>query len=543
MGNPDPLGRAARGIPLALAAAAACIYLLAASGRDFWAPDEPDFAQAVREMNERGSWLLPYQNGVPYSEKPALFYWAMAATTPFTGWDVRPLALRVPSALSGAFLVFGASALALWRGGRREALLAGAATAVAPIVFWQGQFLQIDAMFSALLLAAFLCQILVEEDPQRAGRWRLGFQLILPLAILAKGPLALVLTGLFALVRCAARRSLRPILDLGPLRGALLSVVVVVPWYFFAARAGGPEYAHDLIVRQNWTRFFEGFDHVWPWWFYFESIWGDFSPWTLPALLAPLVLWREGIFSRRPELASAAQAAAAVFVFLSSSQSKQGKYLLVAYPVASCLLAAAVVAVERRRDAGWKLLAFLRGYTVFAAVLVAAAAIALFPIARAKAAQFSPVVPYVAVPLVVGGLGTAAVVVRRRKEAVPGLLALAATVAAGEAAAGAALFPAIDPVKTGRAFYERIAPRVSHGEPLGYFGQTYRCYPILVLRRRTAHLKDEEQLASWVRSTPGALVLADRSESRHWTDPLLHSLVVVDQGPVGGDVAQLLARP
>ena len=27
--------------------------------RDLWAPDEPDFAQCVREMRERGSWLLP----------------------------------------------------------------------------------------------------------------------------------------------------------------------------------------------------------------------------------------------------------------------------------------------------------------------------------------------------------------------------------------------------------------------------------------------------------------------------------------------------
>ena len=251
MSSPDPLGPASRGLPLLLAAAAACLYLVAASGRDFWSPDEPDFAQAVREMNERGSWLLPYQNGVPYSEKPVLFYWAMAATTPFTGWDVRPAALRLPSVLSGAFLVWAAAAFALWRGGRREALLAGSATAVAPIVFWQGHFLQIDAMFSALLLGALLCQVLVEEDRERAPRWRLLFQLLLPLAILTKGPLALVLTGLFALVRCAVTRSPRPVRDLGPVRGALVAVALVVPWYVLAARSGGPEYAHDLIVRQN----------------------------------------------------------------------------------------------------------------------------------------------------------------------------------------------------------------------------------------------------------------------------------------------------
>ena len=139
-------------VPLWLAAAAAALCLLAAAGRDFWAPDEPDFAEHVREMLERRSLLLPYENGKPYSEKPIFYYWAMAATTPFTGGDVSPLGTRVPSALAAAVLVFGAAALAGRRGGEKEALLAGAATAVAPIVFWQGQYVQVDAVFSCLLM-------------------------------------------------------------------------------------------------------------------------------------------------------------------------------------------------------------------------------------------------------------------------------------------------------------------------------------------------------------------------------------------------------
>jgi len=55
----------------------ALLMLLIVPMRDLWAPDEPDFAQCVREMRERGSWLLPYLNGLPYSEKPILFYWLM----------------------------------------------------------------------------------------------------------------------------------------------------------------------------------------------------------------------------------------------------------------------------------------------------------------------------------------------------------------------------------------------------------------------------------------------------------------------------------
>jgi hypothetical protein len=123
------------------------------------------------------------------------------------------------------------------------------------------------------------------------------------------------------------------------------------------------------------------------------------------------------------------------------------------------------------------------------------------------------------------------------------MFALAATVAAGELAAGAVIFPAIDTLKTGRPFYERLRPRVSHGEPLAYFGETFHCYPILVLRRKTEHFRDDSALADWVERTHGALVLADASERRRWTDRRLSGLVVLDRQRVGGDEAQLLGRP
>src|ERR1035438_570166 len=260
-------------IPLLLAAAAAVLYLVAAAGRDFWAPDEPDFAEHVREMLEHRSLLLPYENGKPYSEKPILFYWAVAATTPLSGGDVKPFATRLPSVLAGAALVFCAAAFAGRRGGEREALVAGAATAVAPIVFWQSQFLQVDALFSCLLMLSLVSVFFLEGEEGRGTRWLWVLRVSIALAVLTKGPLAIAIVGLVVLTRCATARSLRLLGRLQPLRSIFVFLLLVVPWYFFAARAGGPAYAYDLVVNQNWNRFFRAFDHIQPWWFYFESIW------------------------------------------------------------------------------------------------------------------------------------------------------------------------------------------------------------------------------------------------------------------------------
>ena len=155
--------------PLGLAAAAAALCLLAAAGRDFWAPDEPDFAEHVREMLERRSLLLPYENGKPYSEKPILYYWAVTATARLLGSDVYIAARVRPRWRPRRSLRRGG--LAGMRGGENEALLAGAATAVAPIVFWQGEYVQVDAVFSGLLMLSLLCFFLESEEGPRTRLW------------------------------------------------------------------------------------------------------------------------------------------------------------------------------------------------------------------------------------------------------------------------------------------------------------------------------------------------------------------------------------
>jgi len=94
----------------------ALLLLLILPMRDLWSPDEPDFAQCVREMRDRGSWLLPYLNGQPYSEKPILFYWLMKLSamgcerlTGGAGFNhgIAAWALRLPSVLAAMGFMFG----------------------------------------------------------------------------------------------------------------------------------------------------------------------------------------------------------------------------------------------------------------------------------------------------------------------------------------------------------------------------------------------------------------------------------------------------
>jgi 4-amino-4-deoxy-L-arabinose transferase-like glycosyltransferase len=323
--------------------------------RDLWAPDEPDFAQCVREMRERGSWLLPYLNGQPYSEKPILFFWLMKgsaiAIDRLTGGagfvnGISAWALRLPSALAAIGFLFGLRAWAARFLNDERAELAVLVLASVNIWVWQAQAIQIDMLFAALLAASWLAwlggYLLLRGHPGRAGedRWFfLGSYAALALAFLAKGPLALVLTVPLWLAFLAWQRDFGALRRVRAGQGLLLGTVIILPWYVAAGLRGGAAYAYEMVVHQNLERALHAWDHVQPPWKYVEYLAGDCFPWTLllPALLIRL---------KRPEARRSPQerflilAVAVPFLLLSCSQSKQGKYLLMVYPFLAMLLAA-----------------------------------------------------------------------------------------------------------------------------------------------------------------------------------------------------------
>jgi len=324
--------------------------------RDLWAPDEPDFAQCVKEMRLRGSWLMPYLNGLPYSEKPILFYWlmklsAIAGDHLTGGWGftegVAAWALRLPSVISAiAFLAL------FHRWARRfiqkdVADLASLILASTPIWLWQAQFIQIDMLFAVLLawswLAWFAGYLLMRGlAPARRthehGRWFLASYASLALAVLAKGPLAIVLSGALLLAFLAWQRDLKAIRTMGLGWGLLAMLAILSPWYVAAALKGGWTYAYAMVVHQNIERALHAWDHIQPWWSYALYLLHDFFPWSLLLPTLAFEIWR-GKHHRSVGTRFFVLAFGVSFVLLSCSQSKQSKYLLMTYPFLALLMA------------------------------------------------------------------------------------------------------------------------------------------------------------------------------------------------------------
>jgi 4-amino-4-deoxy-L-arabinose transferase-like glycosyltransferase len=494
--------------------------ILGAAARDFWRPDEPDFAEHAKEMLQRGDLSVPYQNGQPFAEKPILLYWGVAASTTLTGGIVTPFASRLPSLFGGALLLLAAAGAAEVVGRRRDAPLAMAMLAATPLFFWQAQFLQMDALFSGLLAIALLVEVreMTSEDPSRR-RALLG-HVALGLAVLTKGPLALVVCALVPLV---------------------VTALLAAPWYSAVIAHLGWPYARELLLRQNVVRFLDPWDHVRPFWFYVaDKVWTDFLPWTLPALLGIAAFHASGSLEKRPARSAVLTLLVVSLVFLSSSGSKQGKYLLFAYPFAAALASAAVgelvSAPDRSRRLDLAMLRTLRG----TAGVALAGAVLLVPIVMRFQPGFVLLSPLVAVPVAAGALLALAALRRPRPRMELACHALAGGLWLAQGAVAACVFPVVDVAKTARPMYERLRPHVSHGEPLAYVSARFRCFPLLVLDRGVDHLRDAGAVLDWITIHPDGWLIAERQELDGWSATLGGALRVVDSQQEGGDTGLVL---
>ncbi len=320
---------------------------------------EARYGEIARKMADAGDWVTPWHDaGVPFWGKPPLSFWLSAASLRVFG--TSEFAARLPHLLCTLLTL-----ALVWHLGRQRAVreggLAAALLAGSLGVFVGGAAVMTDpalVLGTTLSMAGFWLALHHEDE---AARGRHGWLVFAGLAIglLAKGPVALVLVGVPLLLWAVLSRRAAAVWQGIPwLRGAALTLLLVVPWYLLA-ELRTPGFLRYFLLGEHWHRFVTpgwtgdlyGFAHrVAP-----GSIWLYALVAALPwPLLVPVALRRRQC-AATPEPGDAADWqrflllwALWPLIFFTAARNIIWPYVLPSLPAAALLAAGWI---QRRADA------------------------------------------------------------------------------------------------------------------------------------------------------------------------------------------------
>ncbi len=320
--------------------------------------DEPRFAEASREMLQRGDFIVPYFNNQTRFDKPPLIYWLQDAS--YKVFGENEFGARLPSAICGALATV---VVAVWgtqlydpRRGWRAALMFG--LCVQMIVHGHAAVADM-AMIAASTGAAWAGwnwlmagrgegrSDWLGAGSERRFFWWVAFWTLLTVGFLAKGPIAWVPIGMTGWVALNMERGKRPgvwawVLGVAWMLAYLgvwgIPALVQTHGAFAAVGLGKHVVMRSIApLEGHGAKSWKAYALTFP--YYFATVWVSFFPWALRLPAVMREMWgRRGRW--RMEERYLAAGIVLVFGIFTLSWTKLPHYTLPAFPYLSLLVAA-----------------------------------------------------------------------------------------------------------------------------------------------------------------------------------------------------------
>ncbi|WP_336367576.1 ArnT family glycosyltransferase [Marinobacter sp. C2H3] len=220
---------------------------------------EPRYAEIARTMAETGDWITPwFDTNVPFWGKPPLSFWLQAVSFKLLG--VNEFAARLPSWLANLAVVWliyrtrrGLHPAPDSPDARERGLWAALIYATTVLGFVSAGTVMTDS-FLALGTTLTLSGLILRLQGGHAA-WGWVFFLGLVVGLLAKGPVAVVLTGVPVFFWALLTGQWKTLWQRLPwLYGTVATAILVLPWYILA-EIKTPGFLDYFIVGEHFKRF------------------------------------------------------------------------------------------------------------------------------------------------------------------------------------------------------------------------------------------------------------------------------------------------
>ncbi len=305
--------------------------------------DEGRNGEVGREMAATNDYVMPRIDGMPYLDKPIVYFAAEAAAMEILG--PTELAARFPAylfTLLTALLVFW-FAKKVWN--EESAYIAAIAFLSMPFTLAFARTVIFDSALMFFMVGAIVAFYFAigpqasglgpqAENPRPEARgprpWSTLAWASIAFGVITKGPVAIAVPLIVMIPYAIKRKSFRKLWSWG---GLVLFIVIIAPWVWAVSRVV-PDFLQYVLVTETAQRLAtKALKRTGPPWYFIPYIVGGALPWSILAFFA----WRK---ERRDDaMFLLALWILVPFVFFSISQSKRPQYILPVMPAIALAIA------------------------------------------------------------------------------------------------------------------------------------------------------------------------------------------------------------
>ena len=248
--------------------------------RDFTPSNELRYLSIADEAISNGHLFAFYNHGIPYADKPPLYFWIVMLCRLLFGHH-SCLALSMFS-LIPAFVIVGIMDRWVMKGKSAMNRMSVAGMTLTCVMFLGTMVvLRMDMLMCQFIVLALwtFYRMYTGEGSRRQDSLTLPLWIFL--ALFTKGPVGLLMPPLAIAVFLAVKRDWKGFRKyLGFKTWGVIAVLSAV-WLTCVWLEGGLEYINNLLFKQTVGRAVNAFTHARPFWFYLVTILWCLAPYTL----------------------------------------------------------------------------------------------------------------------------------------------------------------------------------------------------------------------------------------------------------------------
>lgn len=248
--------------------------------RDFTPSNELRYLSIADEAIANGHLFAFYNHGIPYADKPPLYFWIVMLCRLLFGHH-SCLALSMFS-LIPAFAIVGIMDRWVMKGKPAMNRMSVAGMTLTCVMFLGTMVvLRMDMLMCLFIVLALwtFYRMYTGEGSRRQDSLTLPLWIFL--ALFTKGPVGLLMPPLAIAVFLAVKRDWKGFRKYLGLKTWGIIAALSAVWLTCVWLEGGPEYINNLLFKQTVGRAVNAFTHARPFWFYLVTILWCLAPYTL----------------------------------------------------------------------------------------------------------------------------------------------------------------------------------------------------------------------------------------------------------------------